>query len=155
MSASRAPPSQINFAAIATPWEQVWIGVGQYAVPVDHLPPYALVALIAGTGVALFVAGTEATRILRPRAPSPAARLSYECGVDPEGVGWAQIYIRYFRYAFLYLIFAVDAIFLFPWATVIDHPGFKNGTILELGFFVGILALGLGYAWRNAALRWT
>jgi NADH-quinone oxidoreductase subunit A len=75
--------------------------------------------------------------------------------VDPVGEGWAQSNVRYYVFAYLYVLFAVEAVFLFPWATVYAAPGFGVATLVEMGVFVGLLALGLLYAWRRGVLRWT
>ena len=61
--------------------------------------------------------------------------------------------MRYYVYAYLYVVFAVDAVFLFPWATVFEQSGWV--TVGEMGVFVGILAVGLAYAWRKGVLTWT
>jgi len=74
--------------------------------------------------------------------------------VDPVGEGWAQIHVGYYLYAFLYVVFAVDAVYLFPWSTVFALPGFGVTTLVEMGIFIGVLALGLLYAWRREVLRW-
>lgn len=116
--------------------------------------PYVVVGLVVLAGVALFVAGTQATRILRPSAPTPAKLTTYECGVDPVGGGWAQTQVRYYLYAYLYVVFAVDAVYLFPWATVLRLPGFGWATLAEMGVFLGVLAVGLLHAWRRGVLRW-
>ena len=110
-----------------------------------------LVILLVGV---LLVAGMFAgNRLLRPSHPTTDKRLSYECGVDPVGEGWAQTHVRYYVYAFLYVIFAVDAVFLFPWATVFGGLGWA--TVVEMGVFVGFVAVGLLYAWRKGVLTWT
>ena len=72
--------------------------------------------------------------------PCPAARRlpTYECGVDPVGEGWAQTHVRYYVFAYLYVVFAVDAVFLFPWATVFAAPGFGATTLVEMGVFLGV-----------------
>lgn len=119
------------------------------------LPPYAIVALVVLTGVALFLAGTQGTRLLRPHAPTPDKLTTYECGVDPVGEGWAQSNVRYFRYAYLYVVFAVDAMYLLPWATVLTLPGFGWRTLVEMGVFLAVLAVGLAHAWRRGLLRWS
>jgi NADH-quinone oxidoreductase subunit A len=79
---------------------------------------------------------------------------TYECGVDPVGEGWAQSYVRYYVFTYLYVVFAVDAVFLFPWATVFAAPGFGATTLTEMFVFLGFLAVGLGYAWRKGVLSW-
>ena len=104
-------------------------------------------------GVLLFVGAMSAARVLRPRVPSAEKALTYESGVDPVGgFGWAQTQIRYYRYAFLYVIFAVDAVYLFPWVTVLTKFGWA--TLAEMGVFLGIIAIGLLHAIRRGALRW-
>ena len=90
------------------------------------LSPYLVVGGVVLVGVLLFVAAMGARRLIAPSAPTPAKESTYECGVDPVGEGWAQTNVRYFLYAFLYVIFAVDAVYLFPWATVIRSSGLPS-----------------------------
>jgi NADH-quinone oxidoreductase subunit A len=119
---------------------------GYYA---SYIPVLAIV--LAGVGlVALMFAGN---RLLRPHRPSPEKQLTYECGVDPVGDGWAQVHLRYYVYAYLYVVFAVDAVFLFPWATVFAGLGWT--TVAEMAVFIGFIAVGLLYAWRKGVLTWT
>ena len=129
-------------------------GTRGYAAGVGQLPPYAVVGIVVLTGIALFLAGTQGTRLLRPSAPTPGKLTTYECGVDPVGEGWAQTNVRYYLYAYLYVVFAVDAMYLLPWATVITLPGFGWRTLAEMGVFLGVLAVGLAHAWRRGLLRW-
>ena len=115
--------------------------------------PYLVVAAVLAAGVLLFAGAMAANRLLRPTAPSAEKVLTYESGVDPVGSGWAHSQIRYYLYAFLYLVFAVDAVYLFPWVTVVARFGWA--TLAEMGVFLGIIALGLLHAARRGALRWT
>ncbi|GAB3272628.1 NADH-quinone oxidoreductase subunit A [Kineosporia babensis] len=119
----------------------------------EGLENYLVVAAVITAGVLLFAGGMGAARALRPRVPSAEKVLTYESGVDPVGHGWAQSQIRYYLYAFLYLIFAVDAVYLFPWVTVVAQLGWA--TIAEMGVFIGIIAVGLIHAIRRGVLRWT
>jgi NADH-quinone oxidoreductase subunit A len=117
---------------------------------------YAVVGLMVLLGVVFVAVAFTASRLLRPNLPADGEKsLTYECGVDPVGDGWAQTHVRYYVYAFLYVVFAVDAVFLFPWATVFDAPGFGMTTLVEMFLFLGFLATGLGYAWRKGVLSWT
>lgn len=130
----------------------------EYAREVDsYLGSYATLGLLVVAGVLFLAAAFGANRVLRPSRPaaSPGKTESYECGVDPVGADWAQAQIRYYVYAYLFVIFAVEAVFLFPWATVYAEPEFGLVTVAEMGIFVGVLALGILYAWRKRVLRWT
>ena len=118
-----------------------------------YLSDYAAVGVIIVVGVALAVAMLLANRLFRPSAPSKAKGLTYESGVDPEGSGWAQSNVRYFVYAFLYVIFAVDAVFLFPWAVVFADIGWA--AVGEMAIFIAFIGIGLVYAWRKGVLSWT
>jgi NADH-quinone oxidoreductase subunit A len=116
---------------------------------------YGTVAVLLAVGVAVVTGGLAANRLLRPHRPTADKLLTYECGVDPVGVDWAQTQVRYYVFAFLYVVFAVESVFLFPWATVFVRPGFGATSLVEMGVFVGFLALGLLYAWRKRVLTWT
>ena len=130
---------------------------GQYASPLaaDYFHAYSVVGLLAVVGVLFVAVAFGAGRLLRPVVPTPEKLLTYECGVDPVGEGWAHTQVRYYVYAFLYVIFAVDSIFLFPWATVFAAPGFGAATLVEMFIFLGFLAVGLLYAWKKGVLTWT
>ncbi len=90
--------------------------------------------------------------LIRPNKPNREKLLTYESGVDPVGEGWSQSQIRYYVFALLFVIFDVEAVFIFPWATQLERSaGFG---LVEMGVFVGVLLLGLVYAWRKGVLRW-
>jgi NADH-quinone oxidoreductase subunit A len=116
--------------------------------------PYVVVAAVVLVGLLLFAAAMGARALLAPRVPTHAKLKTYESGVDPVGQGWAQTQIRYFVYAFLYVIFAVDAVYLFPWALVIRSTGLGAASLVEIGVFIGILLVGLAHAARRGLLRW-
>ena len=136
---------------MSTPWFR-------YAARVDgYLGSYAILGLVLVAGVLVFVGAFAANRLLMPARPAEPAgkRISYESGIDPVGGDWAQAQIRYYVYAYLYVLFAVEAVFLFPWAVVFDRAGFGLVTVVEMGIFVAVLALGIAYAWRKKILTWT
>jgi len=118
-----------------------------------YLDDYIAVGVIVLAGVVLAAGMLGVNRLMRPRVPAREKLLTYESGVDPVGAGWAQSTVRYYVYAFLYVIFAVDAVFLFPWAVVLEEIG--RAAAVEMGIFIGILVVGLAYAWRKGVLSWT
>ncbi|MFJ1926788.1 MULTISPECIES: NADH-quinone oxidoreductase subunit A [unclassified Streptomyces] len=121
----------------------------------EYFHSYSVVGLLAVVGVLFVAVAFGAGRLMRPVVPTREKFLTYECGVDPVGEGWAHTQVRYYVYAFLYVIFAVDSIFLFPWATVFAAPGYGATTLVEMFIFLGFLAVGLLYAWKKGVLEWT
>ncbi|RSN46587.1 MULTISPECIES: NADH-quinone oxidoreductase subunit A [Actinomadura] len=120
----------------------------------NYFDSYALVLALLLVGGAVVGGGLAANRMLRPHRPTSEKLMTYECGVDPVGEGWAHSYVRYYVFAYLYVVFAVDAVFLFPWATVFDAPGYGFTTLGEMFVFLGFLATGLAYAAKKGVLSW-
>lgn len=89
---------------------------------------------------------------IRPEAPDPVKEDTYECGVTTEGSAWVQFNFRYYYFALLFVIFDVEAIFLYPWAVSFQRVAVAG--FIEVLTFVVILFLGLVYAWRKKALEW-
>ena len=81
-----------------------------------------------------------------------AKRIPYECGVDTIGKTRVRFHIGYFMYALVFLLFDVETIFLYPWAVKYGQLGLF--ALCEMLVFVGILAIGLWYAWKKGALSW-
>jgi len=104
------------------------------------------------TGLVLIIGGVGISLLLAPRSNNNQKGDPYECGVPTRGTSWMQFKTGYYLYAILYLMFDVEALFLFPWATIVRPLGW-NGLISIL-FFVAVLALGLAYAWRKNVLKW-
>jgi NADH-quinone oxidoreductase subunit A len=121
-----------------------------------YLRSYATLGVLLVAAALVFVGAFGANRALRPSAPAnPVGKFdTYECGVDPVEGDWAQMQIRYYIYAFLYVLFAVESVFLFPWAVIYAKPGFGTTAVVEMGVFIGVVGLGLLYAWRKRVLRW-
>jgi NADH-quinone oxidoreductase subunit A len=115
---------------------------------------YGTVGALALFGVAFGVIAFTLNRIMRPRKPRAEKYTTYECGIDPVGQGWSQTQIRYYIFAFLFVIFDVESVFIFPWAVVFER--FKNAgqVLVEMAIFILILALGLLYAWKKKVLEW-
>ncbi|WP_328600919.1 NADH-quinone oxidoreductase subunit A [Actinomadura physcomitrii] len=120
----------------------------------NYFDSYVALAALVIAGGGIVGGGLAANRMLRPHRPTAEKLTTYECGVDPVGDGWAHSYIRYYVFAYLYVVFAVDAVFLFPWATVFSAPGFGATTLGEMFVFLGFLAVGLLYAGRKGVLSW-
>jgi len=118
----------------------------------DLLRDYLTVAIfgLVGAGLVALLLGIGSA--LRPRRPQAEKYINYESGVDPVGTGWAQAHVRYYVFALLFVMFDVEAVFVFPFATRVDAYGWFG--MVEMGVFIVILALGLVYAWKKKVLRW-
>jgi NADH-quinone oxidoreductase subunit A len=104
-------------------------------------------------GAAILMVGAMlgAGRLVRPSRPQPEKFISYEAGSDPIG-SFGQSNVRYYVYALLFVMFDVEAVFIFPWAVNVENLGVFG--LVEMTVFVVVLTLGLVYAWRKGVLRW-
>jgi NADH-quinone oxidoreductase subunit A len=91
-------------------------------------------------------------RWLAPREPGLLKASAYECGELPVGQPWIRFRIEYYVFALMFVVFDVEAVFLYPWAVIVRKLGIYG--LVEMAIFIGILLLGLAYAWRKGALEW-
>jgi NADH:ubiquinone oxidoreductase subunit 3 (subunit A) len=116
-----------------------------------HLAFLVLVGL-ALPGVALVVSFVLSRFKIRPNVPNSVKLDTYECGVDTEGPSWVQFHVGYYVFALLFVVFDIEAIFLYPWAVAMRSTAVYG--FIEAVIFIGILVLGLIYAWKKDALAW-
>ena len=115
---------------------------------VEYLP----VLLFLGIAVMFPIAGLIASRVVQLQKPELVKLETYECGIKPTSSARARFSIRYYIIALLFVVFDVEAIFLFPWAVIYDKLLIFG--LIEMGLFLGILILGYLYAWKKGALEW-
>ncbi|MEX2227012.1 MAG: NADH-quinone oxidoreductase subunit A [Dehalococcoidia bacterium] len=116
------------------------------------LENYLAVFLAVNIGFMLVATALIAARVLAPYSRVRGKSISYECGMLPIGRTRVQVQVRYYLFAILFLIFDVEAVFLFPWAVTVADAGAT--AFWEMVIFIGILAAGLGYAWKKGVLQW-
>ena len=121
-------------------------------MPKGYFGDYLTLALFAAALLGLVSMTLLLNRLVSPKVHRAEKYLTYECGVDPVGGGWSQTQIRYYLFGLLFVIFDVEAVFLFPWAIVFQKVG--TAAFFEMIVFIAILALGLAYAWRKKVLEW-
>jgi NADH-quinone oxidoreductase subunit A len=117
-----------------------------------YFESYLTVGAFAALGVVLVMVMLGVASVLRPTNPSATKQMTYECGVDPVGSGWSQTYVRYYVFGLLFLIFDVEAVFIFPWAIIVEQLGVFG--LVEMLAFIAVLVLGLVYAVRKGVLKW-
>lgn len=91
-------------------------------------------------------------RWLAPHRPGELKGRTYECGEQPIGEPWVRFKAGYYIFALVFVIFDVESAFMYPWAVIMRRLGVAG--LVEMGLFVGILLLGLAYAWRKGVLKW-
>lgn len=116
------------------------------------LPAYVPVLILSAValGFALFTLGLSQL-LGRPR-PNPAKSSVYECGVPPIGTARERFPIKFYLVCMLFILFDVDAAFLYPWALIFKSLGLFG--LVEMGVFIVLLGGGFAYAWKVGALDW-
>ncbi len=118
----------------------------------QYFQEYITVGAFAAVGVLLVLAILGVASVIRPSNPTQAKKLTYECGVDPVGSGWSQTYVRYYIFGLLFVIFDVEAVFIFPWAIHAEALGI--GGVIAIVLFMATLVEGLVYAIKKGVLAW-
>ncbi len=118
----------------------------------DYLRHWLTLVVFGGVAVLLVSSFLGLASLLRPSRDTPEKLINYESGVDPQGGMWSQSNIRYYVFALMFVLFDVEAVFIFPWATRLEVYDLFG--LVEMAIFIFILALGLFYAWRKGLLRW-
>jgi NADH-quinone oxidoreductase subunit A len=121
-------------------------------MPDGYFGSYLTLAIYALATLGLVGGTLGLNRLVAPKVPKKEKLTTYESGVDPIGSGQSQTTIRYYMFALLFVVFDVEAVFLFPWAVVFEEIGLF--AFIEMMIFILILALGLLYAWRKKVLDW-
>jgi|TARA_B100001964_G_scaffold226357_1_gene275184 NADH-quinone oxidoreductase subunit A len=121
---------------------------GDYNVINGYVPLFIFLLVALG-----FAGGTLLVAlIIRPNKPDPEKLAPYECGMPPLMEAHERFSIRFYLLGILFLLFDVEAMFLFPWAVKYDALGLFG--FIEMMLFIAILLVGYFYAWRKGALEW-
>lgn len=113
---------------------------------------YLFVAVFAVFGLIFALIPLILAWFLAPRKPSPEKQATYECGLASRGDPWIQYHVQYYVFALIFVIFDVEAVFIYPWAVAFKKLGLF--AFVEMTLFIAILAFGLAYAWKKRMLEW-
>ncbi len=126
-----------------------------------QLSEYGKILVIALVGILLVCMTILLAKVLSPKKPNPEKLSTYECGEEAIGSSWVQINPRFYVIALVFLLFDVELIFVFPWATVFGSSELSAAdarwgwfTLAEMGVFLGILIIGLVYVWKRGDISW-
>ncbi|MDR2936928.1 MAG: NADH-quinone oxidoreductase subunit A [Rikenellaceae bacterium] len=112
----------------------------------------ALFLVVLFTAVFLVLVALVIARFAAPSSQNILKGQPYECGIPTRGSSWMQFRVGYYLFAILYLIFDLETVLLFPWASVVEDVGID--ALICGGTFIITLTLGLVYAWTKGALKW-
>lgn len=128
---------------------------------VSSITEFGKVLIFLITGLIAVGGAFAVNKLIAPHHPNPEKNSSYECGEEPTGTSWIQFNSRFYVIALIFLLFDVEMIFVFPWATIFADKELiaidgRWGwlTFTEMLAFLGILILGLVYVWRKKDLDW-
>jgi NADH-quinone oxidoreductase subunit A len=114
----------------------------------DYLP----VVLLAGLGAVFAVASMIAARLLAPKRPTPAKVMPYESGIVPEKAPRDRFSVKFYVVAMLFIVFDIEAIFLFPWAVTFRQLGLFG--LVEMVIFIALVFVAYVYVWQRGGLEW-
>ncbi len=121
------------------------------------LHPYAPIAMAVLIAIVFSLAFVAMSRYFGPRRPTPTKTAVYECGMPPVGGTQHRFSVKFYLVAVLFLLFDLEAVFLFPWATIyrsLVEDGFAWFALTEMAFFLGVLFLGWVYCLKRGAFEW-
>ena len=121
-------------------------------MPLGYDLNWVVIAIMAFLGLTSVLGMFLISFLIAPKRKSKIKDAPYECGILPDSYNWSQINIRYYVFAILFLLFDIEAVFLFPWALIFVKA--VPIVFYEMILFIAILFFGLIYAWRKGALQW-
>nr|WP_067059084.1 NADH-quinone oxidoreductase subunit A [Mucilaginibacter sp. L294] len=128
---------------------------------VAQISEFGKILIFLITGIVAIGGLFFANRLLAPRNPNAEKLSTYECGEEPTGNAWLPFNSRFYVIALVFLLFDVEMVFVFPWATVFGNREIIAAdarwgwiSLTEMFIFLGILILGLAYVWRKGDLNW-
>jgi NADH-quinone oxidoreductase subunit A len=119
--------------------------------------PWIAVGMLAIVGILIPVAMIAISWLLRPSVPEQGKRTTYESGEVPTGNTRIRFNIQYYMVALLFVVFDIETVLIFPWTVIYRDAVATEGlfwALVPMLVFIGVLVVGLVWAWRNGAVRW-
>lgn len=128
----------------------------------NYLSDFGTILLFLIGGAIFVILGLFTAKLIRPSRPNAEKLATYESGEEPIGNSWIQFNPRFYVIALIFIIFDVELAFIFPWAVVFGRRELIEATdgvwgwfsLIEMFIFIGVLVLGLAYAWAKGHLDW-
>lgn len=127
-----------------------------------NLSDFGVVLIFIIGGILFLNMGLLLAKLIRPNKANAEKLTTYESGEETVGNAWNKFNFKYYSIAIIFILFEVELMFLFPWATIFGNEELIAATqgewgwfsLIEMGIFIGILVLGLAYAWSNGYIDW-
>jgi NADH-quinone oxidoreductase subunit A len=118
------------------------------------MPTYAYlpIALMLALGVVMGLVMVGVTRVMGPRKTSAIKREPFESGSISVGSARERFSVKFYMVALLFIVFDVEAVFLYPWAVLLQELGWD--AMIAMSIFLVLLVIGLVYEWKKGALEW-
>ncbi|PSP37264.1 NADH-quinone oxidoreductase subunit A [Halobacteriales archaeon SW_8_65_20] len=119
--------------------------------------PWIAIGALAVVAVVIPVSMIAVSSLLRPSVPEQGKTTVYESGEIPTGDTRIQFNIQYYMIALLFVVFDIETVLIFPWTVIYNDAVSQFGmgsALLPMLAFIGVLVIGLAWAWRNGAVRW-
>ena len=114
---------------------------------------FSFIGILTIFSALLPIAGLGMAWLLRPKKPNPTKSTTYECGMETIGETWVQFKAQYYIYALIFVVFDIEAVFLFPWALALTQLPLIS--LIPAFLFIIFLLDALVYAWLKGALKWS
>jgi len=114
----------------------------------QYIPVFVMTVAACGTAIGMIVA----TTLIGPKLDFDDKMEPFECGVSQATDPKSRISVRFYLVGMLFILFDVEAVFLFPWAAVFRELGMFG--FMEMLVFIAVLGIGLAYVWKKGALEW-
>jgi NADH-quinone oxidoreductase subunit A len=108
--------------------------------------------LMLAIGAAMAILFVSISHLIAPTSKNPNKDQAYECGVVPETDARAPMNVHYYLVAVLFVLFDLEAVFIYPWAISLRELG--TGALVEMFVFIAILLVGYFYAWKKGVFEW-
>jgi NADH-quinone oxidoreductase subunit A len=117
-----------------------------------YLPGFYLLFLLLLFSASMPFVLMALAQVVQIKHPTALKYTAYESGMTPFGDAKIRFDVKFYLYALLFIVFDIETVFLYPWAVAFQQLGLF--ALVEMFVFIGILILGLVYAWKKDALRW-
>jgi NADH-quinone oxidoreductase subunit A len=122
------------------------------------LPNYVPILILAAIVFGFAISTVVMSRLIGKPRPNAVKSATYECGVPPIGSARERFPVKFYLVCMIFILFDVDAAFLYPWALVFKdfakQPGGALFAFAEMGVFILLIGGGFVYAWKEGALDW-